>query len=139
MEFLYNRLCYSEVRQYRQHQRKHLCDYSVVLLRPTFMLFSEKNYMKVHKNQWLLTVPSPPAIPCGGTNQGAHHGVWRADAFAVTSDGTIPRDVGLQPLENKVLSRGIIRKSAPILAEITIRKSQAITAVGLAEWGPLGY
>jgi len=59
-------------------------DFSVVLLRPTFMLFSEKNYMKVHKNQWLLTVSSPPAILCGGTNQGAHHGVWRADAFAVT-------------------------------------------------------
>ena len=27
-------------------------------------------------------------------------------------------------LENKALSRGIIGKSAPILAEITIRKSQ---------------
>jgi len=32
--------------------------------------------------------------------------------------------VGLQRLENKVLSWGIIGKSAPILAEITIRKSQ---------------
>jgi hypothetical protein len=32
--------------------------------------------------------------------------------------------VGLQALENKVLSWGIIGKSAPILAEITIRKSQ---------------
>jgi hypothetical protein len=30
----------------------------------------------------------------------------------------------LQMLENKALSRGIIGKSAPILAEITIRKSQ---------------
>jgi len=30
----------------------------------------------------------------------------------------------LQTLENKALSRGIIGKSAPILAEITIRKSQ---------------
>src|SRR5215217_8013430 len=35
-----------------------------------------------------------------------------------------PRDVGLQPLENKALSWGIIGKSAPILAETTIRKSQ---------------
>jgi hypothetical protein len=34
------------------------------------------------------------------------------------------RDVDLQPIENKVLSWGIIGKSAPILAEITIRKSQ---------------
>jgi len=91
------------------------------------MLLSKSYPMKVHKNQWLLTVPSPPAIPCGGTNQGAHHGVWRADAFAVTSDGTIPRDVGLQTLENKALSRGIIKKSAPILAEITIRKSQDVS------------
>jgi hypothetical protein len=32
--------------------------------------------------------------------------------------------VGLQALENKALSRGIIGNSAPILAEITIRKSQ---------------
>jgi hypothetical protein len=36
------------------------------------------------------------------------------------------RDAGLQTLENKALSRGIIEKSAPILAEITIRKSQEI-------------
>ena len=57
-------------------------------------------------------------------NQGAHHGVWGADAFAVTRQGTIPSDVGLQPLENKALSRGSIGKSAPTLAEITIRKSQ---------------
>jgi tetratricopeptide (TPR) repeat protein len=32
--------------------------------------------------------------------------------------------MSLQLLENKALSRGIIGKSAPILAEITIRKSQ---------------
>jgi hypothetical protein len=37
---------------------------------------------------------------------------------AVTSYGTISRDVGLQALENKVLSWGIIGISAPILAEI---------------------
>ena len=35
-------------------------------------------------------------------------------------------DVDLQLLENKVLSRGIIRKSAPILTEITIRKSHPL-------------
>jgi len=33
--------------------------------------------------------------------------------------------MGLQAIENKALSRGIIRKSACILAEITIRKSQS--------------
>jgi hypothetical protein len=37
------------------------------------------------------------------------------------------RDVGLQLLENKALSRGIIRMSACILADITIRKSQKLT------------
>jgi len=36
--------------------------------------------------------------------------------------------MGLQPIENKALSWGIIRKSACILAEIMIRKSQFITA-----------
>jgi hypothetical protein len=34
--------------------------------------------------------------------------------------------VGLQTLENKVLSWGITGKSASVLAEITIRKSQAV-------------
>jgi hypothetical protein len=36
--------------------------------------------------------------------------------------------VGSQELENKGLSRDIIGKSAPILAEITIRKSQNIAS-----------
>jgi hypothetical protein len=40
-------------------------DFSVVLFRPNFILASEGYPMKVHKNQWLLTMPSPPAIPCG--------------------------------------------------------------------------
>ena len=59
-------------------------DFSVVQFRLDFVLFSEQDYMKTLKNQWLLTMPSPPAIPCGGTNQGTHHGVGRADTFAVT-------------------------------------------------------
>jgi hypothetical protein len=59
-------------------------DFSVVLFRSDCMLASEEHPMKAHKNQWLLTMPSPPAIPGGGTNQGTHHGIWRADAFAVT-------------------------------------------------------
>jgi hypothetical protein len=29
-------------------------DFSVVLLRPNFMLVSEEHLMKMHKNQWLL-------------------------------------------------------------------------------------
>ena len=59
-------------------------DFSVVLFRPTFMLASEENLMKAHKNQWLLTLPSPPDLPGGAMHQGTYHGVWGADAFAVT-------------------------------------------------------
>ena len=51
-------------------------DFSVVLFRPNFMLSSEGYPMKVHKNQRLLILPSPPNLPCGATNQGAHHDVW---------------------------------------------------------------
>ena len=40
--------------------------------------------------------------------------------------GRLHRDVGLQLLENKALSWGITRKSACILAEITIRKSHPL-------------
>jgi hypothetical protein len=59
-------------------------DFSVVLFRPNFMLASEEHPMKVHTNQRLLTIPSPPDIPCGATNQGTHPGVWDAAAFPVT-------------------------------------------------------
>jgi hypothetical protein len=45
----------------------HNTDFSVVLFRPTFMLISEKNRMKVHKNQWLLTMPYPPECLSGRT------------------------------------------------------------------------
>jgi hypothetical protein len=38
--------------------------------------------------------------------------------------------MSLQLLENKALSRGIIGKLAPILAEITIRKSQEVSTGG---------
>src|SRR6266446_8112706 len=44
------------------------------------------------------------------------------------------RDLSLQLLENKALSWGIIRKSACILAEITIRKSQALTGLSQAQF-----
>jgi hypothetical protein len=32
-------------------------DFSVVLFRPDFVLFSEKNHVKALKNQWVLTIP----------------------------------------------------------------------------------
>ena len=68
----------------RAHLFDQYPDFSVVLFRPNFMLASEGYPMKVHKNQRLLTLPSPPNLPCGATNQGTYHGVWSADAFAVT-------------------------------------------------------
>jgi hypothetical protein len=69
-------------------------DFSVVLFRPNFMLASEEHPMKAHKNQWLLTLPSPPDLPCGVMNQGTHHRVWGADAFKVAMpDETPKRDV----------------------------------------------
>jgi arylsulfatase A-like enzyme len=53
------------------------------------------------------------------------------------------RDVGLQLLENKVLSRGITRKSACILTEITIRNSQekfyGFIGGETNQWAPLIY
>ena len=59
-------------------------DFSVVLFRPNFILVSEEYPVKTHKNQWLLNLLSPPAFLCGAANQGTHHGVWSADAFAGT-------------------------------------------------------
>ena len=58
-------------------------DFSVALFRSNFMLFSEKNRMKVHTNQWVWIVPQPPKRLAGATNQGTHYGVWGADAFVV--------------------------------------------------------
>jgi predicted nucleotidyltransferase len=59
-------------------------DFSVVLFRSDSMLLAKENHMKVHKNQRLLILPSPPDLPGGAIHQGTYHGVWGADAFAVT-------------------------------------------------------
>jgi hypothetical protein len=64
--------------------KRYLTDFSVVLFRPNFMLASEGYPMKAHKNQWLSALLSSPNLLCGATNQGTYHGVWGADAFAVT-------------------------------------------------------
>src|ERR671933_3014804 len=99
-------------------------DFSVVLFRPNFMLTSEEHPMKVHKNQGLLTTPSPPVIPCGATSRGqtmAPEGQKPSKWLCLTK---LPREMYSQPIVHKALSRGIVRTSACILAEITIRKSQ---------------
>ena len=43
----------------------------------------------------------------------------------------LPREMCSQPIVHKALSWGAIRKSACILAEITIRKSQAVSVIQL--------
>jgi len=45
-------------------------DFSVVLFRATFMLASEENAMKVHKNQWVWTMPCHPERLFGATSRG---------------------------------------------------------------------
>src|SRR4029453_11196796 len=102
-----------------------VADFSVVLFRSDCRLFSEKNRMKAHINQWLLTMPYPlehlsGAIRRGHTMdpEGQRPSQWRC----LTK---LPREMYSQPIVHKALSRGTICKSACILAEITIRKSQA--------------
>ena len=104
-------------------------DFSVVLLRSDFMLFSEKNRMKVHKNQWLLTMPYPLERLAGATSRGqtmAPEGQKPSKWLCLTK---LPREMYSQPIVHKALSWGAIRKSACILAEITIRKSQTRSAL----------
>jgi len=45
-------------------------DFSVVLFRSDFVLISEKNYMKAHKNQWVCTIPYPPECLAEATSRG---------------------------------------------------------------------
>jgi hypothetical protein len=101
--------------------------FSVVLFRPHCMLVSEEFPMKSHKNQWVWSMLCPPEHLAGAISrvQILVSGVQTPSQCPDT--GLSPRQVRLQALENKALSCGIRGKSAPILAEITIRKSQDIT------------
>jgi hypothetical protein len=76
--------------------------------------------MKAHKNQWLLN-PLPPLISL--VEPQAEDKPWPLMCKHLRSPLTWndPRNESLQLLESKALSQGIIGKSAPILAEITIR------------------
>jgi hypothetical protein len=58
------------------------------------MLFSEKNRMKVHKNQWLLTMPYPLERLAGATSRGQTMAPEGAEAFKVAMPYETPkRDV----------------------------------------------
>jgi hypothetical protein len=47
-----------------------MSDFSVVLFRPDFVLVSEKNHMKAHKNQWVWIMTQPPERLSGATRRG---------------------------------------------------------------------
>ena len=59
-------------------------DFPVVLFRSDFVLVSEKNHMKVHKNQWIGTMSYPPERLSGVTSRGQTMVPGGAEAFAVT-------------------------------------------------------
>jgi hypothetical protein len=62
----FNALC-EWVRDVRSRQGT---DFSVVLFRSDFVLFSEKNHMKVPKNQWVWIMPYHPERLSGATSRG---------------------------------------------------------------------
>ena len=62
---------------------KHQSDFSVGLVRPHFMLVSEKNRMKVHTNQRVLTVPYPLKHLTGAICRGQTMAPEAAEAFLV--------------------------------------------------------
>ena len=81
-------------------------DFSVVRFRSTLMLFSEKNRMKVHKNQWLLTMLYPLVRLAGATSRGqtmAPEGQKPSKWLCLTK---LPREMYPQPIVHKALSWG---------------------------------
>src|SRR5215217_3571709 len=83
-------------------------DFSVVLFRSDFVLVSEKNHVKMHKNQGVRAVPCSPKCLSGATNRGQTMAP-EAQTPSQCPDIVRPhRHVGLQLLENKALSWGII-------------------------------
>ena len=109
-------------------------DFSVVLFRSDFMLFSEKNRMKVHENQWVLTMPCLLEHLAGATSRGQTMTPEGQKPSQWLCLAKFPRERYSQPIVHKALSWGAIRKSACILAEITIRKSQKISSVTCSQF-----
>src|SRR5512138_781355 len=95
--------------------------------------------MKVHKNQWLWDGPYSPDHLSGALSRG-HTMAPEGQTPSQRPEMAPPHsDVDLQPLENKALSWGIIRKSACILAAITIRKSQPVVFSYVKEFVRLSH
>jgi len=88
------------------------------------MLVSEENSMKSHTNQCLVGLLSP-LISLVELRTRGHTMVSGVQTPSQGPDRGRPHsDVSLQLLESTALAWGIIRRSAYILAEITVRKSQ---------------
>ena len=99
-------------------------DFSVVLFRPDFVLVSEKNHVKVHKNQWVFDHAISSKRLAGATRRGqtrAPEGQKLSKCPCLTK---LPREMCPQLIVSKALSWGVIRKAACLLADITLRKSQ---------------
>src|SRR5262245_18571386 len=71
-----------------------------------------------------FTFSSPPNLSNRATSQNTHHDVSSLEACPGIVYRMPPERPLPQAVESKILSRGIIGKSASILGEITIRKSQ---------------
>jgi hypothetical protein len=61
----------TDIAQFISFLHANNTDFSVVLFRPNFMLVSEEQPMKVHKNQWLRTC-SPHLMSLGEPRTRAH-------------------------------------------------------------------
>ena len=83
-------------------------DFSVVLFRSDFMLFSEKNHMKAHTNQWVLTMPYPLERLAGATSRGQIMAPERQKPSQWLCLTKLPREMCSQPIVHKALSWGII-------------------------------
>ena len=57
--------------------------------------------MKVHKNQWLLTLPSSPNLPCEATNQGTHYVSGVQTPSQCPDTGLSPEKLAYNPLRIK--------------------------------------
>ena len=111
----------------RRLSTKQQPNFPVVLFRSDFMLLSEKNCMKVCENQWVLTIPYPPKYLSRATSRGQTMVPEAQKPSQWLCLTKLPREMCSQLIASKALSWGTIRKSACILAAITIRNSQTYT------------
>jgi hypothetical protein len=94
-------------------------DFPVVLFRSDFVLVSEKNHMKVHKNQWLWDGPYSPDHLSGSISRGHTMAPEGQTPSQRPEMGPPHSDVDLQLLENKALSW--VSSASPHVYSLTSR------------------